>query len=83
MVVIWCDTGMVAWCTRHVGMWPACAAPMPGLTAGTLQLTEEGALAAVQAVVKKQHMSKLELNENQISSQGVHQLKVSSLSALH
>lgn len=42
-----------------------------------LQLTEEGALAAVQAVVKKQHMANLELNENQISSQGVRQVKVS------
>ena len=42
-----------------------------------MQLTEEGAAAAVQAVVKKQHMKALELNENQISAQGIRQVKVS------
>ena len=49
------------------------------MTAGLdhVQLTERGALAAVQSVVKKPHLASLELNENQISFKGIAQLKVS------
>ena len=41
-----------------------------------MQLTEEGALAAAQAVIKKPNIRQLELNENVLSAGGVRQLQV-------
>ena len=47
-----------------------------------MQLTEEGALAAVQAVIKKPRIQHLELNENMLSAEGIRQLKACFCPAL-
>lgn len=43
------------------------------------QLTDDGALAAAQAVAKKPRLAALELNENQISAKGISKLKARPL----